>query len=171
MKNVATKRLNLKEYDEKYASKAHLNFFCQKETAKYTLWKPTSSVEEAKQKLDRWTKASKISIFWLIHDKVSDEPIGFVCADEISPKVYGSLGITIGLDYIKKGYGSEVLEALINHIKEIGGERIEYSHFEENIASRALALKHGFEFVKKQNSVRGHDKLEFVEVCYVLNLV
>ena len=167
---IETSRLYLKKYQEKYAGKAHLNFFCQEETAKYTLWKPTKNVEEAKQKLDRWTKVANISIFWLIHDKVSDEPIGFVCANEISPKVYGSLGIAIGLDYIKKGYGSEVLETLINHIKGLGGEKIEYSHFEENVASKALALKHGFKFVKKQNSVRGHDKLAFVEVCYELNL-
>lgn len=170
MKQIETKRLYLKEYDEKYAGKAHDNFFCEEETAKYTLWKPTANEEEAKQKLDRWTKVSKISIFWLIHDKISDEPIGFICSHEISPKVYGNLGIAIGLNYIKKGYGSEALEALINYIKELGGEKIEYSHFEENEASKALALKHGFEFVKKQNSVRNHDKLEFIEVCYVLNL-
>ena len=116
---LETKDLVLKAYEEKYALSAHNNFLSQEETAKYTLWKPTSSVEEAKGKLEYWNSDKDNVLFWLIFEKNKDDAIGFLCASLIDRDIYGNVGIAIGLDYINKGYGSQVLEFLIDYIKSL----------------------------------------------------
>ena len=167
---IETKNLVLKEYDEKYIEKAHLNFFSSYNTAKYVLWRPTQNPLEVKNKIEYWLNECKISIFWMIHKKDNDEPIGFVCVDEINPNIYGNLGIAIGETFVGKGYGGEVLKELIGYVKSIGGKEIHYSHFKENKASQNLALKFGFEFYKSGKRTRRYDNREFEELFYVLKL-
>ena len=167
---IETRRLILKDYDEKYALKAHLNFFSSKETAKYVLWRPTESVQEVIDKVNYWLNVAKIDIFWMIHKKDDDEPIGFVAASKLGDYIYGDVGIAIGESFVGKGYGSEVLEKLIEHIKLQGGKELHYSHFKENEASRRLALKYHFEFYKSGKRVRKYDNKEFDELFYVLKL-
>ena len=167
---IETKNLLLKEYEEKYAYQAHINFFSSKETAKYVLWKPTEVVQDVIDKVDYWLNVAKIDIFWMIHKKEDDEPIGFISADEIEPNIYGNIGIAIGEKFVGNGYGSEVLNELIQYIKSLGGKQIHYSHFKENEASKRLALKFGFQFYKSDKRVRRYDNKEFDELFYVLNL-
>lgn len=167
---IETKNLFLKEYDQKYILKAHENFFSSDITARYVLWRPTKSAIEVKEKIEYWLNEVKFSIFWMIHKKDDDAPIGFVSAHEISSNVYGNVGIAIGENYVGKGYGSEVLKALIEHIKCIGGKEIHYSHFKENEASKRLALKFGFQFYKEDKRTRRYDNKEFCELFYVLKL-
>lgn len=167
---LETKNLILKAYDEKYIEKAHDNIFSSLETAKYVLWRPTKSALDVKKKIEYWIYETGCSIFWMAHRKDNDEPIGFICVDEIEPKVYGNLGIAVGEKYIKKGYGSEILKAAIEYIKTIGGKEIHYSHFKENEASEKLALKFGFEFYKQDKRIRRYDNKEFCELFYVLKL-
>ena len=168
MKILETKDLILKPYEEKYALKAHENFFCQKETAKYMLWKPTEKVEEARERLERWSNSW--GIFYLIHDKSTDEPIGFIATQQIEPEVYGHLGICLGLEFKGKGYGSQVLKTLIDYLKSQNAKELQYSHFKENIASQKLAEKMGFKYIKADTCVRPWDNKEFEEYCYVLKI-
>ena len=167
---IVTKNLLLKEYDEKYLEKAHINFFSSEKTSKYVLWRPTKSALDVKDKVEYWLNEVKVSIFWMIHKKDDDEPIGFVSVDEINPNVYGNIGIAIGENYVNQGYGSEVLGELIKYIKYNGGKEIYYSHFKENKASEKLALKFGFEFYKEDKRIRRYDNKEFIELFYVLKL-
>ena len=46
-----SKDLVFVDYDERFAEECHDNFLSQQETARFTLWKPTASVEEAKNSL------------------------------------------------------------------------------------------------------------------------
>ena len=167
---IETKNFFLKEYDEKYIEKAHLNFFSSYNTAKYVLWRPTNSPLEVKDKVEYWLNEVKVSIFFFIHLKENDEPIGFISLDEISENIYGNVGIAIGEKYISKGYGSEVLGALLNHVKLLGAKEIYYSHFKENEASKRLALKFGFEYYKTDKRIRKYDNKEFDELFYILKL-
>lgn len=163
-----TARLFLKDYDENYIENYHNNFFGEEETAKYTLWRPTKSKYDAKDKLEYWLNEVKVDVLWLIHQKSDNEPIGFVSVDEIEPGVYSNLGIAIGTRYIKNGYGSEVLKELIEYVKSKDAKEIHYSHFKENEASKNLALKFGFKYYKQDKRVRRYDNKEFDELFYIL---
>jgi len=170
MDMIETKDLILKPYEIEDVKQAHENFLCQKETAKYTLWRPTNSIEDAKLKLDYWTSNMDGVFFWLIKEKKSEQVIGFISASRIDEKSYGNVGIAIGLDYINKGYGSQVLEKLIDVVKDTGAKKLYYSHFEENEASKNLALKFGFRYYKSASRVRKYDNKSFIEMFYVLDL-
>lgn len=165
-----TKRLILKDYDEKYIEKAHQNFFSSLETSKYVLWRPTKSAIDVKNKIEYWLNEVKIDIFWIIHIKETDEPIGFISASKMSNNVFGDIGIVIGENFVKKGYGSEVLKELIEYIKSLGGKEIHYSHFKENKASERLAIRLGFKYYKKDKRIRTYDKKEFEELFYILKI-
>lgn len=167
---IETKRLLLKEYDEKYITQAHENVFSSLETAKYVLWRPTKNPLEVKDKLEYWLNEVKVSVLWLVHKKEDDEVIGFISVDEIEPSIYGNLGIAIGEKFINKGYGSEVLEALLTYLSFMGAKEIEYSHFKENEASKRLALKYGFKYYKEGKRLRRYDNKEFDECFYKLIL-
>ena len=162
--------LNFVEYDKKYAEQCHRNFLGQLETSKYTLWKPTQNVEDAERKLEFWTSDLKGNdIFWLILDK-KNQAIGFICAGESSPGVFGDIGIAIGKEFLHNGYGTMALNELLKVIKERDGKEVHYSHFEENEASKRLAMKFGFEFYKRDVRLRKYDNKEFNELFYVLKI-
>ena len=164
---IRTDNLILKDYNEKYVDEMHYNVLSSKETAKYMLWKPSDTILEAKEKLEKWSSIFK---FCYIICTQSDEPIGFVSFNEIEDNVYGDLGIAIGERYVNKGYGSEILSTIIGYIKSINGKQIHYSHIKENEQSLKLALKFGFKFYKSSNITRRYDNKEFEELFYVLNL-
>ena len=171
MKQIKAKDLFFLNYNEKYAEQCYRNFLSQQETAKYTLWRPAASVEEAKEKLNYWkSNISGRGVFWLIQEIESERIVGFVACYELEENIYGNVGIAIGVEFKNKGYGTQALNALICHIKEKNGKAIHYSHFKENEASKKLALKCGFEYVRSDKRVRRHDGKEFEELFYILNI-
>lgn len=171
MKDIKTKDLKFVKFKDEFAEQCHNNFFCEMETAKYVLWKPTKSIDEAKEKLNFWKENLSLNgILLLIKEFKSNKIIGYICADEIVPNVYGNVGIALGQNFIKKGYGSQALNTLIEIIKNKGGKEIIYSHFKENEASKRLALKFGFKYFKQEKRIRKYDKKEFDELFYVLKL-
>lgn len=171
MLNKKTEDLIFVTYQDHYAKECHENFLSQEETAKYTLWKTTKTEEEAKSKLDFWTSnLGKNDIFCLIQEIKTRKIVGFICAGETSDCIYGDVGIAVGQSFIKKGYGTQALMALIETIRKRGGKEIHYSHFKENEASKNLALKFGFEFYKQEKRTRKHDNKIFDELFYLLKL-
>lgn len=169
---IESKSLIFEEYNESLISGAFKNCLSSYETAKYTLWKPTSSEKETKEKLEYWTSDFKAKdVFWMIREKTSQEVIGFITASQISPNVFGSVGIAIGERFTGQGYGSEALSKLIEYVKMQGGKELHYSHFKENIASKNLALKFGFVYYKQEKRLRRYDNKLFDELFYVLKII
>ena len=171
MEKIKSKDLEFVKYKDVFTKQCHYNFLCEEDTAKYTLWRTTKGLEEAKEKLKYWTSNLKENdIFWLIKELKTSKIIGFICAEELEQDVYGNIGIAIGLKFINKGYGSQSLEKLIEQILKQGGKEIHYSHFKENLASQNLALKCGFEYIRSEKRIRRHDGKEFEELFYILNI-
>jgi len=166
MKILETKDLILKPYEDKYALDAYKNIFCQKETAKFVLWKPAENIEETKSRLERWSQ--NWNLFFLIIEKCSNQCIGYLGVDEIEPAIYGRLGIGIGKEFKNKGYGTQALKELIKYLKSKNAKEIKYSHFKDNIASQKLALKMGFKKVREGKRIRAWDNKEFDEYFYEL---
>lgn len=165
---LETQDLKLKHYKEKYLVDAYKNFFCQQETAKYLLWKPAENIEEAKERLIRWSK--DWNMFWLVIEKNTDRCIGYLGVDEIEEGIYGYLGICLGLDFRQKGYGTQLLTSLIAYLKLLKAKELHYSHFKENISSQKLAGKMGFKKVREDKRIRKWDNKEFEEYFYIKDL-
>lgn len=171
MDNFTSKDLNFIRYDKKYAEECHKTFMSQEQTARYTLWRPTNNVDEAITKLENWeTNVKDCGFFRLIQEKESGQVIGFICTAEVESGVYDHLGIAIGQNFLRRGYGFQTLTAVIDYVKNSGGKEIHYSHFKANEASKNLALKCGFKYVREAKRIRRYDGKEFDEVFYILKI-
>jgi len=170
MVKYETINLIFKPIDIELAEKTHINFFSQKETAKYLLWKPTNTPDEARSRLERWSAEIDGYYFFLIHEKRTLEPIGYITAQETDKGVYDNFGICLGQDYVSRGYGTETIVWFLKFLKEKKAKKIKYSYLEGNNASKALVLKHGFNYTHMGERVRNYDQQLFNEYFYELTI-
>lgn len=148
--------------------KIHQNVFSQTETAKYMLWKASNEIEDTIKRLKRWQE-SDIKLFF-IFEKSNNEPIGFLSFSE-RDEVINNIGLCIGKRFVRKGFGKQVLTALLDYCKNNKIKIVEYSAFHENLPSIELAKKLGFIYSYSKNSIRNYDKRKFVEDVYVKKLI
>lgn len=164
-REIETKDLILKKANIEDAEKMHNNFFSEEESAKYMLWKPTQSVKEAEQKIEKWKNNRGILFFAYL--KEIDEPIGFVCIKQnmYHPSEFGDIGICVGQKFTRRGYAKQMLQAIMDYSKSLGARKFVYSYMEGNIASQKLAESFGFQYSHKKR-VRKYTNRDFVEVFY-----
>ena len=163
-----TKNLLFKKDVLQYAELMHANFFCEESTAKYMLWRTTNSVEEAKIKILNWLQ--NIQNIWFVFEKITNQPIGFVSVENLQNDRYGDIGICLGSNFIKKGYGTEILSELLTYLNKLGAKEVEYSYLEGNIASKKLAEKFNFKFLQKRDRFVPKYNKAIKEYVYLLNI-
>lgn len=77
----------------------------------------------------------------------TDEAIGVAGVKELSPGVCTVTDVAIGPAFWGRGYGRQIVEALVDHaFAHMNAREMWYSCFAENEASRRLALCCGFRF-------------------------
>ena len=133
------------------------------------LWKVTETREEAADRLDRTKnyQASNDAFFVCLKD--TDEPIGFGGIREIAPGEYEETGICIAARFQRRGFGKEVLDALVGlAFRRLGGHRFKYGCFHENAASAALCKSCGFAYTHSEQCVRDWDGYEYLCDFYEL---
>jgi RimJ/RimL family protein N-acetyltransferase len=72
---------------------------------------------------------------WLIKRNSEQDIIGFIVHGNFFPGLPNNIGFNIGMDYIKNGYATEALNALIEYVKSIGLKETFGHCFESNIGS------------------------------------
>lgn len=127
------------------------NLWRHEESARYMLWSVTTSEEEAIDRINRtiaFQSTNKYTFF--IVEKESNEVIGFAGMKEIEPGVFEDMGVGLGPQYTGKGYGTQVLNALLNEVSSNGGHKFIATCWKQNIASKRLQERLGFCFVKEE---------------------
>lgn len=177
---ILTKDLILKKGVFEDWKALYENLWSREESAKYMLWKPAFSEEEAKERMRKSLKHQEESgLAWFIYrrkaeatgEKVSEEalePIGFAGLIRLDEETYEDTGIAIGPGFVGKGYGKQVLTALTEYcFDKLGARRLICSCRAGNAASRALQLSCGFRYThsEERNDPRNGEKyiLEFYE--------
>ena len=120
------------------------NVWSRPETAKYMLWRVTTSEEDAKVRIQKTIRYQKDHDTWVVYEKMSGQAIGFAGVEEIRPQIYEDTGIALGPAYVGRGYGKQILRRLLEYCRLLGGREFYYSTRVKNQASRALALSCGF---------------------------
>lgn len=171
IEKLETKDLILKKATVEDAEIMFKNYWSDKETAKYMLWRPLDNVEEAYIKMEKTIKHQADNLAFLVYEKSSMEPIGMAGFIKIEDGVYEDTGIGIGSKFTRKGYGTQILEVLIDYIfNDLKAKKILYSCFRENVASHRLALKFDFNYLFTIADVREWDQLEYaVDYYQMLN--
>lgn len=145
------------------------NIWSQEESAKYMLWLPTKNIEEAEERMKRTIEFQKDKIAYLVCEKKSGQAIGFAGIKEIGNKIYEDSGIGIGLEFVRRGYGKQILLALVEYcFEDLGAIKIICSCRTENTASKKLQLSCGFHYTHSQSEVDKRDGFEYMIDYYEL---
>lgn len=123
------------------------NLWKHTESARYMLWTPTESEEEAIDRMNRTIAFQKIEKYaFLVCLRETGEPIGSAGMRDSGDGAYEEIGIALGPDYVRKGYGRQILNALTDEAKRMGAIRFLASNRVNNEASRGLQTACGFSF-------------------------
>lgn len=147
------------------------NLWRHENSAKYMLWMPTKTEEQARERMRRSIEFQKKgNLAWFVYEQKSGQAIGFAGMCEIAEHVYEDTGIAIGPDFVGRGYGKQILMALVHLcFEELGAEKFVCSCRTGNEASRKLQLSCGFQYTHSEDRVdprNGQEYvLEFYELC------
>jgi RimJ/RimL family protein N-acetyltransferase len=166
---IETKDLVLRKASMKDLNHMYKNIWSQEESAKYMLWQPTKNIEEAEERMKRTIEFQKDKIAYLVYEKMSGEAIGFAGMKEIEDRVYEDSGIAVGPKFVGRGYGKQILMALVEYcFEELGAIKIIYSCRSENIASKKLQQACGFHYTHSQPMVDKRNGLKYMLDFYEL---
>ena len=145
------------------------NFWSQKDTAQYMLWKPCESLLEAKGSLEKIICFQKDKLAYFVYDKNTRQAIGIAGMQEIKPGVFEDCGIGIGNKYVGRGLGKQLLMTLINYCKnELKAKKIICSCFTENVPSAKMQKACGFKYTHSEKHIRKWDNKEYIADYYEL---
>ena len=147
------------------------NVWSRPESFRYMKPAPSPNESEAQDRMRRTIdfqagQAEAYTVFL----KATREAIGFTGINCLEGAVWEETGICIGPDFWRRGYGWQILGALIARARELGAKEFIYSSWEENTASRSMAEKAGFRQYAVEEHVREHDGKEYKMIKYRLAL-
>jgi len=123
------------------------NVWSREETARYMFWEVTRSEEDAKDRMRRTIRYQATRPIWVVYEKESGKAIGFAGIEQITPGVYEDAGIALGPEFIGKGYGTQILNALTDHaFRNLGAVKLLCACRTENVPSRRMILSCGFRY-------------------------
>ena len=152
---LETKDLIIKQAEQKDWKDMYYNIWRHAESAKYMLWKVTSSEEEAQVRMQKTIAYEQTHPYaWLVYEKASGQAIGFAGMTEVEPGVYEDMGIALGPDFVGKGYGKQIVNAMVDYAKnELGAKKMLLSYRSQNIASKKLQEACGFIYSHSEDRV------------------
>ncbi len=83
---------------------------------------------------------------FFVCEKATGQPIGIAGVKALSPARWTITDVAIGPEYQGRGYGTQIIRALVELAFARGAQEIAYECFAENEASQRLALRCGFHF-------------------------
>ena len=149
MIKLETKDVVLKKAEFTDWKAIYKNLWMHEESARYMLGTPTKTEEDAKTRMFRtieFEKKPENKYLFLVYLKETGEAIGFAGMREREPEIYEECGIALGPDFVRKGYGRQILNALTDEAKKAGAKKFYACNRVGNVASRELQLACGFQF-------------------------
>lgn len=152
---LETKDLVIKKAEQKDWRDMYHNLWCHSESAKHMLWNVTTSEEAAQARMERTiTFQATHEYQWNVYEKKSGQAIGFAGLEQLEEYVYGETGIAIGPAFTRRGYGKQILDALVEFARdELGAKRFVASCRSANEASKGLILSCGFSYSHSEEKV------------------
>lgn len=143
------------------------NVWSRPECAEYMMWNLTKSEEDAKVRIQKTIDFQKSHDAYFVYEKASGKAIGFAGVEKVFSFTYEEAGICLGSGYVGRGYGKQILKALMNYVKEkFGAKEFLYSTREKNIPSRKLAAYFGFTLIGSEDKIDGRDGIPYKMLRY-----
>lgn len=145
---IETKDLILRQGSADDWQDLYRNLWSREEVFRYLFSKPSSGEEAAKKKTAAYADMQKeVKTEFFVCEKASGQTIGIAGIKELKPGYWTITDIAIGTDFHGKGYGKQIVNALLKlAFEEYGAVGAVYNCFNQNTVSKQLALFCGFAF-------------------------
>lgn len=143
------------------------NVWGNEDVYRWMLFKPTFTIDEAIDRINRSIIFQKDNYEYFIAIKDTDEAIGLCGIREYNFMHYEESGICIAPKYQGMGYGKEVLSLLLDlAFNKLNAIDFRYGYFKENVKSKKLAQTYKFKYKYTETIIRPWDNEEkIVEQC------
>ena len=145
------------------------NLWRHGESARYMLWSVTESEEAARDRMRRtlaYEQQHEYALF--VYEKLSGKAIGFAGMRELEPGVWEESGVALGPDYVGRGYGGQILDALTQRAFSLGAREFLASCRERNERSHRLILSRGFRPAGSERLIDDRNGEEYVLLHFTL---
>ena len=127
------------------------NVWRDERIARWMYWCITASLSDAIDRLERTIRYQSSHDAFFICRRDNDEAIGLAGIREEAEGIWHESGICIATAHQQKGYGRQVVEALMKLVfEEKKGKKLIYSCLKENEPSRQLALGCGLKYLNEE---------------------
>lgn len=148
------------------------NLWSHGESARYMLWNVTRTEEEAQARIARTIAFQEQNRAWLVIERKSGQAIGFAGMMQISDGVWEDTGIAVGPEFVGRGYGKQILTALIDFaVRELGASVFICSCRSENAASRGMILGCGFRYTHTEDRIDPRNGQKYFLEFYQMSLL
>lgn len=158
---IETADLLLRSGREDDWSDLHRNVWSRSEVFRYLFGKPCPDEDAARKKTAAYAGMHReVPTEFFVEEKGSGQVIGIAGVKELSPGCWTITDVAIGPEFQRRGYGRQIIGALISLAFEHGVAEIAYECFEGNTASARLAEACGFRFshcAKAELQINGKD--------------
>lgn len=145
---LETKDLILKPGDFSDWVSLYECFWSKEEVFTYMFQKPCASPETAQKKTAAYAGMHReVNTEFFIYSKETGNAIGLAGLKALSPGLFTITDIAMGPGFWHRGYGKQILATLTRLGFELGAEKVLFNCFQDNAASRNLALSCGYQYV------------------------
>ena len=145
----------------------YANVWRHPETARYMLWDVTETEEAARERMRRTLRWQAEHDYFLdVYRRVD----GYAGMQEIAPGIWEEGGVALGPDYVGRGYGGQILDALIRTAFSLGATEFHASCREQNERSRRLILSRGFSPAGEESCVDPRNGDAYTLLHFVLSV-
>ena len=162
-KDLILKKPHFDDWKDMYT-----NLWSRDESAKYMVWRPIHTEEEAMERMRKnigFIEDGELR--WFVYEKESGQAIGFAGMEKIYEGAYKDYGIAIGPDFVGRGYGKQILGALVKEAFEHLGANVFYATCRsQNLASKGMLISYGFTYKNSIDKVDMKTGDKYVLDCY-----
>ncbi len=169
MSVLHTERLILRPFKETDAPAMYRNWTYDERVARYCRWYPHESIKVTEELLTMYldNAAKGFEYQWAITLKGSDEPVGGIDVVDITEDgCTAEMGYVLSYEHWNKGYITEALSAVIEHLFSRGFTSVIACHHVDNPASGRVMEKCGMRYFKNSRGIAKFGSKELCDVKY-----
>lgn len=144
---IETKDLILRQGTADDWQDLYRNLWSREEVFRYMFKAPCSSEEHAAARTAAYSVMhEEVKTEFFVCEKASGQAVGIAGIKELRPGKWTVTDVAIGPNFQGRGYGKQIVTALLNLAFELGATAVSYDCFTQNLASKQLALSCGFAY-------------------------
>lgn len=169
MDRIETNSLILRKARPTDLAAMYRNIWQDETIAASMYWQPVKTLEEAAERLAEVILYQQEYPAYFVCLKETDEPIGFAGVRESGFRIFEESGICVAAKCQGRGYGKEILGALLKLVFEhYGARKFVYGCLKDNVRSKHVCQHFGFRYDSSTWQVRQWDNKRLINDFYVL---